>query len=156
MTQRGGLGIILTIVVGAGIYLAVWRPFIVNTAPRKLDMPVGDAQDNAFTPPTIDPSELVAGTKMLEFVYVNNSGSPCKVTVVGGYGRTRDSMSAELAVSPARSSTMASGPYTIEAVLVERAGTSRRHEMNVTVPAGERREIRVNPDDGVEVIPATK
>jgi hypothetical protein len=51
---------------------------------------------------------------------------------------------------------MAMGPNTIEAVLVERAGKSQRHEMTVTVPAGERCEIRVNPDDVVEVIPATR
>jgi hypothetical protein len=135
--------------------LALWRPWArpAPTPPAAAPEPAGGA---TFTPPVIDHTQVVsampAGPKLVVFVCVNESGGPCRVTVKGGHGSRN--LSFELAAGPSRATTAVAGPYTVEAVTVERAGGSRRRELNQVVPAGERREFRVRADDEVVAVPA--
>jgi hypothetical protein len=152
MRAKHGLALLAGgIVVAAGVVLAVWRPWATPQPPPDARDPKGTVN---FKPPEItDPGALLDPARMVTFVCVNQAGGPCKVRVTGHAGNTSADMSAQLAAAPSRApNLLTSGPFTVEAITVERGGKSRRQALNVTVPGGQTREVRVNADDGVELV----
>jgi hypothetical protein len=149
------------VIVGALTAVTFWRPWDTPDASPSKNVPMVDAKDNAFTPEPIDPVALLDGlkldrTKIVTLVYVNTSGGPCKVTVAGGQGSNRRSISANLPAAESRQAMVVPGPYTIKTVTVERDGKARQQEMNVTIAGGQTHEVRVNADDTVEVVAISK
>jgi hypothetical protein len=133
------------VVIGAAVAFAVWGPWPAPRPPTA-QMP----------PPIIDPAEVlkaakIDGGKAVTIVVVKSAGGPCKVTVTGGHGDSHGDLTANLQEGEGRSMMMISGPYTIETVTVERAGNTKRHDLKITVPGGETREVRVREDDSVDV-----
>jgi hypothetical protein len=84
-------------------------------------------------------------------------GDDRSVTILGGSGGNIDRTNFHLKDKEAREFTKkASGPFTIATVTVERGGQSHKQELNITIPAGQTREIRIKPDDTVEIVDVPK
>lgn len=152
MNRRGWAGVIAGVVALGAVGLVAWRPWAKTPS---ADQPP-DAPAAGQPAAVVDPAQLLDPARLVQFVCVNESGGPCKVTIIGGYGDSRASMSANFGESSGRSSSAVAGPYTIDSITVERPGGSWRQEMKQTVPAGERREVRVRPDGTAEVVPVPR
>jgi hypothetical protein len=127
-------------VIAAAVAYAVWRPW---------PAPTPSSSDPAAAPKPA----IISDGKTVNLVIVKSAGGPCMVTVTGSHGDSRPSWTARLQAGDDQSLLMIPGPYSIDAVTVERAGKTRRHELKITIPGGETREVRVNEDDTVVVAP---
>ncbi len=105
--------------------------------------------------PTIDLGTLTAPAAMAKLLATNRSDGPCKVTVDGS-GTFRGSFGCDLAAGESRLVLNVNAPFTVESLTVDRAGKLRRHDMKLTLPGGEPREVVINADDSVEVVPTGK
>jgi hypothetical protein len=136
------------VVIGAAVAVVVWGPWPAPQPPTPSVSPA----------PTVDSTEVIKAAmnvdsgRMVTIVCVKAAGGPCKVTVTGGHGNSHGDLTANLQEGEGRSMMMVSGPYTIESVTVERAGVTKRHELKITIPGGETREVRVREDDSVAVV----
>ncbi len=92
---------------------------------------------------------------MARLVATNRSDAPCKLTVDGS-GTFRGNFGCDLAVRESRAVLLVNAAFTVESVTIDRAGKSRRHEMKLALSGGETREVVINADDSVEVVPAGK
>jgi hypothetical protein len=132
--------ILFALIVAAAVILAVQRPWEKVAPPRP----------PAIGAPNLDvlnPAKLVALRCLLA------GGGPCSVTIVGHSGETLSRLTFNLSAAgtPSGSQSVA-GPFTIDTVNVERGGKTHRQEFNVTILGGQTREVRVNPDDTVELV----
>jgi hypothetical protein len=125
--------ILLALVVAVAVAIAIRRPW---------DRPV---QPNA--PPGIDV------TKMATLQCVIAGGGPCTVKIEGRTGGGLARFTFNLAGVSKSLTQHVEAPLELDAVTVERGGKTHRQELNVTIPAGQAREIKINEDNSVEVAP---
>jgi hypothetical protein len=155
MSPRQWLLVIGILAAGAVTASVLWlySPAPPVTPPTNVQAP---NSQNAFQAPPIDVGSLLNPAKLVTFIGVNKSSRSCKVTVTGGGDNFHSNISADVPAGQSRNLSSVNGPFTIQAVTVERDGKSRRHDLKVPVAAGEKKEIRVNEDDTIEVAPAGK
>ena len=121
------------LIVGTSLVLVLWRPWQPRSGPAAVSDP----------DPPVD---------VVSVTLIKRSGRPCDVTIMGASGNMSNSSAASLAAGETRSGPFRfPAPYTIETVIVTRAGSPRRQEVKLTLAGGQRYELLVNKDDTVVV-----
>jgi|SRR5947209_9493005 len=138
--------VLFALVVAVAIFIAVRRPW---------DQPVqrhppGQTPPNTVDGPDVDP--LNPG-KLVTLQCVLNGAGPCTVKVESrGAGGSVNHFTFNMSGVTKSLTQRTLGPLTIDAVTVERDGTTHRQELKVIIPAGQSREIKVNADNSVEFV----
>ncbi len=148
MNPRARLGILAPALAAAvAMALVIWQPWSDRSA-------VTVKAPSNPPPPTIDLGSLTL-TNAATLKATNKTGGPCKLTLDGA-GGFQGHFTSELAAGESNSVLHVSAPFTVESLTVDRAGKSHRHELKLTLTGGETREIVINADDSVEIVPAGK
>lgn len=101
---------------------------------------------------------IAADPNAIQIVVTKASGSPCQVEVAGGTEDTRHRMSLHLGDGKTQSEPIKfPGPrYNLDSVTVIRDGNSKPQEMKAALRAAEVYEIRIDGNDSIELVPASK
>jgi hypothetical protein len=156
MNPRTMFGLLAAVAVSTGIAVtvALWR----QPAPVAPPVAAPPALNVTADAPGKDSAIFGVGgpgSAGMATVKATNKGGPCKLAIAGN-GSFRGNFGSDLAAGESRMVMAVSAPFTIESLTVERAGKSRRQDVTLNVGSGEIREVVVNADDSVEVVPAGK
>ena len=141
MFRRRRLIILACLVAIAAIVVAVRRPW---------EHPAVGPQ----APFVINPADLEAlnPANLATLRCIIPGGDDCTVTILGNARGSIDRTNFNLhGGEPRQFLKRALAPFIIETVTVERGGKTHKQELNLTIPPGQTREIRITPDGGVEV-----
>lgn len=135
----------VAILGGVAAVLFVWRPW--RSPSPAVTQTIKIEGDVAAI---LDPSRLVT------IAFVNRSGRPCKVTLDAGGANMRGSWTSAVPEGLRDTKFAISGPCDLHAVVIEHDGETVRRQLGVTLPPGTAHELRIGPDDTVEVLPVGK
>ena len=145
MLPRRRLLLVVAIVL-VGIVFAVRRPW----------EHMGNGPDGGQSPYTITSTDfdLLNPANNVTLRFVVSGDDDCTVTVTGGHGGNIERSNFRVKGTEERTRTLkARGPFIINSVTVNRDGQTHKKDLNVTVPPGQTREVRIKPDGSVEIVP---
>jgi hypothetical protein len=145
MTRR--LLVLAAVMVAVAGVLVVRRPW-----ERPAAGPANNPQPAGIT--AADVAKLNPAS-MVTLRCVIAGGGDCGLTIMGSNGDNIDRTMFNLKVGIPQE-TLKIAPFTIKSITLERDGKKHTQNTNMTIPPGQKRELRVRADDSVEIVELPK